>query len=75
MKCYHCGKEIRAGDSVVTLELLRMSGVQENSYSASVKGEVFFHFRCFLKANVKLLVTLWKITGKTPLELRTVWYE
>ena len=73
MKCYHCGEEIKTGDSVVALELLRMNDVQGKGYTASIKGEVFFHFRCFLKANPKLMVTLWKITGKSPLELRTVW--
>ena len=73
MKCYHCGKEIEAGDSVVSLELLKMNEVKPYKYSASIKGEVFFHFKCFLKANPKLIVTLWKITGKSPLELRTVW--
>ena len=73
MKCYHCGTEIKEGDSVVQLKLLRMNHVQEVSYSASIKGEVFFHFRCFLKANVKLSVTLWKITGKSPLGLETTW--
>jgi len=73
MKCYHCGKEIKGGDSVIYLKLLKMNDVKEYSYSASIKGEVFFHFKCFLKANVKLAVTLWKITGKNPSGLETTW--
>jgi len=71
MKCYHCGKEIKAGDSVISLELLKMSDVQESSYSGSIKGEAFFHLKCFLRANMKLLILGWKIKGK-PLKLRTV---
>ena len=71
MKCYHCGKEIKAGDSVVQVELLKMSDVQGHGYTGSIKGEAFFHLRCFLKANMKLLVLGWKIKGGT-LKLRTI---
>lgn len=72
MKCYHCGKELKDGDTVVSIELLKMNDVYGSGYSGTIKGEAFFHLRCFLRANLKVLILGWKIKGES-LTLRARW--